>query len=75
MMALIKTHLTFAKVGGPPDDWVHLVILDLETTERIMDSIVVKIWGPDGRGVVTLLAKDGGITERQGRFTIMREVD
>lgn len=74
-MALVKTYLSFARIGGPPDDWGRIVIFNLETTERITDAIVAKIWGPDGRGMVALLAKDGSITERQGRFAIMREVD
>jgi hypothetical protein len=75
-MPLVKTDLSFAKVGGPPDDWVHVVVLDLETTERIIDAIVVKIWNlADGRGEVTLLGEGGDITSRQGRFAIMREVN
>lgn len=74
-MPLATTDLTFAKVGGPPEDWVHIVVVDLDTTERIMDAVVVRIWGPDGRGTVSILGDDGGITVRQGRFALYREVD
>ena len=75
-MPLATTDLTFAKVGGPPDDWVHIVVVDLDKNQRIMNATMVRIWNlEDGRGKVSLIGDDGGITERQGRFALYREVD
>lgn len=71
--------LTYAKVGGPPDDWFGLTIIDLDTNAGVFGVVEVNTaegWlvrhkrGTDG---MIETAGDSVVHERiVGRFKIVR---
>lgn len=58
--------VTYAKIGGPPDDWQQLTIVDLDTG-RHLDN-VIEIDTANGWAIVYPKDEAGRFLERDGRW-------
>lgn len=69
----IDTGLNYAKVGGPPDDWLDIIVLDLETGKEIPDVIEANV----DSGVVINWLEGCGVKRMKpyGKIAICRRKD
>lgn len=73
----MSDEITYAKVGGPPDDWANLIVTDLDTGKeagRVIEVNTVEGWikrWPDSIPA-GLRHRDWPVETIQGRFSITR---
>ncbi len=76
--------LTYAKAGGPPDNWRGITVIDLETdlpvcavieVDTLAGFVIKQAVGDDGQPIIDWNAPGGAaiVAERiEGRFEIRR---
>lgn len=78
VQAAMKSTITYAKAGGPPDNWREITVLNVETGEEVVD--IVEVNATEGWAVINAISENGhrivfngtAVTKRiEGKFRII----